>query len=266
MANDVPANAQTIWNYLIGQGLSTNAAAGIEGNIERESGGVPSAGIWPNNYGLIQWTPASSYFASPPSLQEQLPAIIKYIDANGSIADINKHASTPRQAALWFSQHYERPNAKVADNSLREQSAADTAKEAKSGKWATSSATLTGLNPNPFDLFGIPGTIAGGIGGDIASGITGAFSSFLQSLGIPSVKDLLQRLALILLGATLVIIGIHILAKSDTPGAQRIDLVDKGKDFANGKKSKGSGGGRGAAEKGAARTAATEATEVAAIA
>lgn len=234
MTNDVPANAQTIWNYLIGQGLSTNAVAGIEGNIERESGGVATAGKWPTNYGLIQWTPASGYFSSPPSLQEQLPAIIKYIDANGSIADINKHASTPQAAALWFSRHYERPNAQVADNSLRERSAADTAKAAKSGHWATSSATLTGFNLNPFDAFGIPSTIAGDIHGAVNNAVSGLFNSFLHSLGISSVKDLLQRLGLILLGAVLIMVGIHILANSNTAGAQRIDVLGKGKQVVNG--------------------------------
>src|SRR5579875_1372914 len=102
----IPANAQQIWDYLTGQGLSDNATAGILGNIEQESGGDPTAGPWPHQYGVIQWTPAYRYFSSPPSLAQQLPAIIDYINANGSIADINAHADTPGDAALYFSQNY----------------------------------------------------------------------------------------------------------------------------------------------------------------
>lgn len=276
----VPQNAQMIWNYLIGQGLSPNAVAGIEGNIEQESGGSASAGIWPNNYGLIQWTPANQYFSNPPSLQEQLPAILKYIDANGSVADINKHAASPQAAALWFSQNYERPKASAANNPNREQSAKDVASAAQSGNWPTAGATLTGLNANPFDLFGIPGTIAGSvagnIGGDIASGITGAFSSFLQALGIPSIKDLLQRLGLILLGVILIILGIHIFAQGNE-SMQRIDLVEQGKAYGSDKVNEGtkntplgkksaSKTATKAGEKGAIRTGATAAVEAAAIA
>src|ERR1700727_489496 len=42
-SGNIPANAQTIYNYLTSQGLSANAAAGILGNIQQESGGNPSA-------------------------------------------------------------------------------------------------------------------------------------------------------------------------------------------------------------------------------
>jgi Phage tail lysozyme len=131
----VPQNAQLIWDYLISQGLSANAAAGILGNIEQESGGSPTAGVWPNNYGMIQWTPASEYFSSPPDLQAQLPAIIRYIQENGSIADVNAHAANPSAAALYFSERYERPLASEANNANRMNSANDVAQAAQSGHW-----------------------------------------------------------------------------------------------------------------------------------
>lgn len=231
----VPQNAQTIWAYLSQQGLTSNAVAGIEGNIEQESGGNPAAGVWPSNYGLIQWTPASSYFSGPPSLQQQLPAIVKYIQANGSVSDINQHASSPQNAALWFSQHYERPLASAANNPNREQSAADTAAAAKSGKWPQS-ATLTsasGLNPNPLDLFGIPSTAAADIGGAISSGFSGIVSGFLNSIGVSSIKDLLQRTGLILLGVAVLLIGIHILSSDGNKTAQNIDIIEQVKGSSN---------------------------------
>jgi hypothetical protein len=142
----VPDNAELIWNYLIGQGLSVNATAGILGNITQESGGSPTAGVWPSNYGLIQWTPASNYFSSPPSLQAQLPAIIRYIQENGSIADVNAHAPSPSAAALYFSDVYERPNAEFANNPNRMNSATEVAQAAQSGHWPGTAGSVKDLD------------------------------------------------------------------------------------------------------------------------
>lgn len=72
----------------------------------------------------------------------------------------------------------------------------------------------TGFNPNPLDLFGIPGSIENGISsglGDIGNSFV---NSIFSALGIPSLKDLLQRLGLILLGVVLVLVGISLLGKS----------------------------------------------------
>jgi len=145
----VPQNAQVIWNYLIGQGLTVNAVAGILGNIEQESGGDPAAGGWPGSgsigYGLIQWTPPTEYFSSPPSLDEQLPAIIRYINRNGSIADVNANAASPSAAALFFSEKYERPLASEANNPNRMNSANDVYHAAEAGHWAGTA----GAPPSP---------------------------------------------------------------------------------------------------------------------
>ena len=132
----VPANARQIWDYLRAHGLSANAAAGILGNIEQESGGNPGAGSYPGSWGLIQWTPATAWgVPDKASVSAQLPYILKYIEKVGSIADINAHAHTPQQAALWFSQHYERPNPAAANNSNRMASAVAVLRAALSGHW-----------------------------------------------------------------------------------------------------------------------------------
>jgi hypothetical protein len=136
----VPENAELVWDYLITHGLTVNAVAGILGNIEQESGGSPTAGEWPGSdeigYGLIQWTPPTRYFpASPPSLDEQLPAIIKYINGNGGIANVNANAPNPSAAALYFSEKYERPLASEANNPNRMQSAVDVYNAAQAGHW-----------------------------------------------------------------------------------------------------------------------------------
>lgn len=59
------ANAKYIYSYLISQGFTKNAACGVLGNMQQESGINP--GIWQstNNttkgYGLVQWTPATRF-------------------------------------------------------------------------------------------------------------------------------------------------------------------------------------------------------------
>lgn len=149
----LPENARTIFSYLRGQGLSFNAAAGIVGNIGQESGGDPSAGVWPSNYGLIQWTPANAYFAAPPSFSQQLAAIIAYINANGSVADVNANASSPAAAALYFSERYERPAAWAANNPNREAVAQLVAEAAQSGDWSASpGGTTPGSTTTPATL------------------------------------------------------------------------------------------------------------------
>lgn len=136
MSNLVPENAKTIYDFLVHAGLSKNAAAGILGNIMAESGGNPQAeespGSMSSGYGLIQWTPGTHYFGGPASLSTQLEAILKYISGNGSISDINAHASSPSEAAQYFMQKYERP-ANDSSLGLRQSSAEAVAQEAAKG-------------------------------------------------------------------------------------------------------------------------------------
>lgn len=127
----IPENAKAIYTFLTGAGFSPDAAAGILGNIEQESGGNPHS---PSG-GLIQILGQSGG-----DLKEQLQATMAYIRANGSVADINKHATSPSAAALYFSTKYERPNAALANNQNRVASAELVAKAAQSGKWPKGTA------------------------------------------------------------------------------------------------------------------------------
>lgn len=91
-------------------------------------------------------------------------------------------------------------------------SAAGVAQGAKAGSPATQ-ATLTGFSiPNPFSwLFG--GPIAQGATNAL-SGLMGQFfQAFLNAFGVASLKDMFQRLGLILLGVALIILGLNLLAK-----------------------------------------------------
>lgn len=86
---------------------------------------------------------------------------------------------------------------------------------AASAPGTTSSASLTSFNPlnllNPLSL--IPGLSGSDFQG-ITDSIFGSIgSAFLKDLGVPSMKDLFQRLGLVLFGATLVIVGLSMLVK-----------------------------------------------------
>lgn len=88
--------------------------------------------------------------------------------------------------------------------------------EPTSGLVATPNASLTSFNPlNPFSWFsGIGSSVTSTIDNAIKSTIENMFNDILKTFGIPSWKDLFQRLGLILLGAILVIVGVVILSKS----------------------------------------------------
>ena len=114
-------NYLTIAQYLVANGYSAAAAAGVVGCIAGESGGNPEAeatpGIPSGGAGLIQWTGAS-YDADHPQvtgnasadLDQQLPLIIAYNEAQGAnlVAMLNAQTD-PVQAADFYSEYFERP-------------------------------------------------------------------------------------------------------------------------------------------------------------
>lgn len=127
-ANDVSGSANqnylTIAHYLVQNGYSTAAAAGIVGCIAGESGGNPEAKqAGGTGEGLIQWTPGQSYGVpitgnATADLNAQLPMIISYNNAQGSglVAMLNAQTN-PVQAADFYSEHFERPA--VPDSDVR---------------------------------------------------------------------------------------------------------------------------------------------------
>ena len=71
--SQMKANAEYIYDYLIGQGFTKNAACAVLGNMQAESGINP--GIWQysnhdlsGGYGLVQWTPATKFLNRAVSL------------------------------------------------------------------------------------------------------------------------------------------------------------------------------------------------------
>lgn len=148
----VPQNAKTIWDFLLGHGYSQDAAAGILGNIEQESGGNPEAG-GPGNAGIIQWTPGSKAAPKQPimtgnpqaDLGAQLTDLLTYNNQQGASAmQALQAAGSPQAAALVYSQRFERPLASAANNPNREASAQAVLKAAQSGQWPSATTGSTG--------------------------------------------------------------------------------------------------------------------------
>jgi Phage tail lysozyme len=230
----IPQNAKAIYDFLIKEGFSSNAAAGILGNIEQESGGNPTAGSNPPGAGLIQ------ILGDPGgTLKAELQRTMAYIRANGSVADINAHSPNPGAAALWFSEKYERPG--VPNNPNRVASAQLVARAAKTGKWPQSAGISGGgggseippalevgggLGLQGIGLGGLPqlgkdalSTITGTAAtlGDIATAIQGITKDittamkFLAVLGHPSFW---LRVGAFIGGVISLAIGLFFLSKS----------------------------------------------------
>ena len=118
-------NELTVAKYLVANGYSRAAAAGIASCIAGESSGDPES-VGSGGAGLIGWTPPSS--ASPnvnivtgnatADLNAQMTDIIAYNNAQGSgrIAMLNA-ITDPVQAADFYSQNFERPL--VTDSDVR---------------------------------------------------------------------------------------------------------------------------------------------------
>lgn len=118
-------NAVTLGKYLMSRGLSRAAAAGVCGCVAGEA--VPPfnpESVGSGGFGLIGWTGNTSglpsgYSGPTGNVQAdwaaQIAGIVGYIQANGSISDMNANSPDPVSAARYFSAHYERPLVTYSD-------------------------------------------------------------------------------------------------------------------------------------------------------
>jgi hypothetical protein len=123
----LPENVTAIVSFLLANGYSDNAAAGIAGNIYQESKGDPeSEGM--GGGGLIGFTPLpAGYVTGNPTadLETQLNAVLSYNqDWASYIPELNS-AATPADAAYIYVTYFERAGIPAA--STREASAEATA-------------------------------------------------------------------------------------------------------------------------------------------
>jgi len=119
----LPANVTAIVNFLLANGYSHNAVAGMAGNIYQESKGDPES-IGMGGGGLIGWTPLPSGFVTGnPSadLQTQLAAILTYNNGWSAYVPALNSAATPADAAYIYVTDFER--AGIPATSTREASA-----------------------------------------------------------------------------------------------------------------------------------------------
>jgi hypothetical protein len=106
----LPANVTAIVSFLLAHGYTHNAAAGIAGNIQRESGGNPES-VGTGGGGLIGWTPLRSGFVTgnvSADLQTQLSAILTYNQGWAQYIPALNAASSPAAAADIYVSDFER--------------------------------------------------------------------------------------------------------------------------------------------------------------
>src|SRR5882672_7971060 len=196
------SNAQNIYQSLLGFGLTPTAAAGVSGNIYQESHGIST-----DNGGLM-----GILGDTGGALAAEEKKVLAYIQQNGSIKDINQHATSVTAATDYFEKQYERAGVPAIGN--RENAALWTAAQANAKGWSTT-ASLTAANiniplPGGIPLPSIPNPVSGAAN-DVVNGL---FSAILKAFGVSSFKDMAQRLGIIIFGVILVIVGIHMLGST----------------------------------------------------
>jgi hypothetical protein len=114
----LPANYAAIMTFLTSHGYTGNAAAGIAGNIDQESGGNPES-EGDGGGGLIGWTPLpAGYVTGSPSadLQTQLAAILAFNKIWSQYIPALNAASSPAAAADIYVTDFERAGIPAAGN------------------------------------------------------------------------------------------------------------------------------------------------------
>lgn len=123
----LPQNVTAIVSFLVANGYSHNAAAGIAGNIYQESKGDPES-VGMGGGGLIGWTPLPSGMVTgntAADLQTQLKALLTYNQIWSSYIPALNAASSPASAAYIYVTDFERAGIPAA--ATREASASNVA-------------------------------------------------------------------------------------------------------------------------------------------
>ncbi|AUJ29798.1 phage tail tip lysozyme [Liquorilactobacillus hordei] len=131
ISKDTEKNAQIIWNYLINQGWSKAAIAGVLGNLQQESNINPtSTNSHSGAHGIAQWLDnrltneksfAAEHSKDPDSIQAQV--MFLYEEANGAeksnLGDYAKNSTDPAIAAVQWKLRFERAGKNEANNTVR---------------------------------------------------------------------------------------------------------------------------------------------------
>lgn len=208
--------AQNVYNELLAAGASTTEAIGMMANMINESSFNPEAvGDQGTSFGVVQEHGSFAYLVTGNATAD-LKKQIALLKSQGGFSDAS--GSTGAQAAGNFSANFERcvgcqPGG--AQYNQRVANAATVEGWISSGHWPTSAGSpSSGGSPGsgssaPVTTDNFLTDPFGSIFNDITNGL-------LKALGLPSLKDLMQRLGLILLGAALILVGIHLLSKGSS--------------------------------------------------
>jgi Phage tail lysozyme len=123
----LPENVSAIVSFLLANGYSDNAAAGIAGNMYQESTGNPEA-VGDGGGGLIGFTPLPAGYVTgnvSADLQTQLAAVLTYNQIWSSYLPALNSAGSPADAADVYVTDFER--AGIPATATRETSAEDVA-------------------------------------------------------------------------------------------------------------------------------------------
>jgi hypothetical protein len=131
--DEMNRNASYIFSYLVREGWTNNAIAGLLGNLQAESTINPgrwqsdNVGSTSNGYGLVQWTPATKYFewcsseglSDPSTMDNNLMRILYELENNiqwiatssynMSFKEFSKSDLPASDLAKAFLLNYERP-------------------------------------------------------------------------------------------------------------------------------------------------------------
>lgn len=128
------ANKKQIWNFLKGKGLSDEAAAGIMGNMDKETGGtfMPDAENSIQCKGVVQWCYGrmeDMVAKAPDGKWQCLDYQLNYMwwemteTSESRVMEPLKNASTPGEAANIFHDYYERSNTETGEHLDRDKRA-----------------------------------------------------------------------------------------------------------------------------------------------
>lgn len=121
--------AKTIWDYLVSQGWSKTAVAGLLGNMQSESGIIADrwesdiVGNMSGGYGLVQWTPASKYInwgnanglnykdviSQCKRIEWEVANNQQFYNISMTFQQFKTSNKSPEELANIFIQYYERP-------------------------------------------------------------------------------------------------------------------------------------------------------------
>src|SRR5215469_3550349 len=207
---------QQVYQDLLNAGASTTEAGGILANAINESNINPEAvGDQGTSFGFVQEHGNYSYLVTGNAAND-INSQIALLRSQGAISAAS--GTSISQAAGNFAANFEKcvgcqPGG--AQYNSRVANAAKVQGWISGGNWPqTATDTSAGFTiPNPLNL------LPGNIGQQITSGIADSFFGYiLKALGLPSLKDSLERFALMVLGFVLVLVGLYLLTGGTSKG------------------------------------------------